>query len=306
MTYQGDYGFDEFLKVGAKNDNDIEKFVTKRLLKGFDIDLGVTGAGCTAFTAKNENGDIIFARNFDFIYTPSLILKTSPKDGYSSISVVNLTYAGYTKENLPDGISFDSFLMLAAPFLPFDGMNEKGLAVALLAVPEANPPYDPEKVTLNTTATIRLLLDKAANINEAVELLNNYNIYFSGDINCHYLLSDANGNSVIIEYYDGKVQTVTPTEEYQIASNFIAYNSLNIGEGFDEFDRFNKVEQKLKPANGVISEAEAMKLLVDVGVIYKEEDKLQWSVVYNLTDLNGQICTHRNTENIYNFSLNSN
>ena len=29
MTYYGDYGFDEFLEVGARNDADIEAFVTK-------------------------------------------------------------------------------------------------------------------------------------------------------------------------------------------------------------------------------------------------------------------------------------
>jgi len=49
MTYYGDYGFDDFLKEGATDDGDIEAFVTKRLLKGLPIDLGVTGAGCTAF-----------------------------------------------------------------------------------------------------------------------------------------------------------------------------------------------------------------------------------------------------------------
>lgn len=37
MTYDGDYGFDEFLQTGANSDADIEAFVTKRLLKGLPI-----------------------------------------------------------------------------------------------------------------------------------------------------------------------------------------------------------------------------------------------------------------------------
>ena len=37
MTYDGDYGFDEFLETGADSDADIEAFVTKRLLKGLPI-----------------------------------------------------------------------------------------------------------------------------------------------------------------------------------------------------------------------------------------------------------------------------
>ena len=97
MTYYGDYGFDEFLEVGASSDKDIEKFVTKRLLKGMPINLGVTGDGCTAFVTKNEKGEVIYGRNFDFLYAPSLQLYTEPEDGYKSVSTVNLSFAGYSR-----------------------------------------------------------------------------------------------------------------------------------------------------------------------------------------------------------------
>lgn len=59
MTYYGDYGFDEFLEVGAQSDADIEKFVVRKLLKGIPIDLGVTGGGCTCFVVKNEQDEIL-------------------------------------------------------------------------------------------------------------------------------------------------------------------------------------------------------------------------------------------------------
>jgi hypothetical protein len=303
MTYYGDYGFDEFLKTGASSDKDIEKFVTRRLLKGLPIDLGVTGGGCTAFVTHNDSGDVIFARNFDFSYTPSMQLITHPDNGYASVSTVNLTFAGYSADKLPDGLSFKSFLTLAAPYLPFDGMNEKGVVIALLAVPKAEPPHYDSKVTLNTTTAIRLVLDKAANVDEAVTLLQDYNIYFSGDIECHYLIADASGKSVIVEYWDGKLQTVEPTEGYQIVSNFIAYDGLNIGEGFTEFERYDKVKETLDLNGGVISEDAAVELLKEVGVTNNGVDKLQWSVIYNLTTLKGKIFAHRNTGNIIDFKL---
>lgn len=304
MTYYGDYGFDEFLEVGAKSDSDIEDFVIKRLLKGVDIDLDVVGDGCTAFVTSNDTGQIIFGRNFDFQYAPSLQLITNPKNGYKSISTVNLSFIGYNEDYLPNALSFDSFLTLAAPFLPFDGMNEKGLAIALLAVPEVQLANDPSKITLNTTTAIRLVLDKAATIEEAVELLKNYNIYFSGDVDCHFLIADASGDSVIVEYWDNQVQSVTSNEEYQIASNFIAYNGLNIGEGYTEFDRYNKVKETLDANNGKINEENAVSLLSEIG-IYDDlgKDKLQWSVIYNLTSLEGRIFAHRNTNNIQYFEL---
>ena len=277
MTYYGDYGFDDFLEVGASNDADIETFVTKRLLKGLPIDLGVTGDGCTAFVVKNGNGNILFGRNFDFTYAPSLQLYTTPDNGYASVSTVNLAFAGYSENNLPDGSFFDCFLTLAAPFLPFDGMNEKGLAIALLAVPEADVPYDPDKITLNTTTAIRLVLDKAATVEEAVDLLKQYNIYFSGGIECHYLIADASGHSVIVEYVNQELCVVGTEAEYQIASNFIAYVGLNIGEGFTEFERYDKVQNAIEANNGILEANQAIQLLANIGVFDGDTDKLQWS-----------------------------
>ena len=306
MVYYGDYGFDEFLQAGADSDADIEAFVTKRLLKGLPIDLGVTGDGCTAFVVKKETGDILFGRNFDFLYAPSLQVYTAPKNGYASVSTVNLSFAGYSGESLPDGSLFDRFLTLAAPFLPFDGMNEKGLAIALLAVPEAQPPYNPDKITLNTTTAIRLVLDRASTVEEAVALLEQYNIYFSGDIECHYFIADASGHSVIVEYFDQNLQVVEAAAEYQIASNFIAYNGLNIGEGYTEFERYGKVQNVIEANGYTLDESKAIRLLADIGVLDGDTDKLQWSVLYNLTTGNGEIFAHRNTDNIIGFHLDMN
>ncbi len=298
MTYYGDYGFDEFLEVGASSDKDIEKFVTKRLLKGMPINLGVTGDGCTAFVTKNEKGEVLYGRNFDFLYAPSLQLYTEPQNGYKSVSTVNLSFAGYSEDYLPDGSLFDKFLTLAAPFLPFDGMNEKGVAIALLAVPEAEPPYDSNKITLNTTTAIRLVLDHASTVEEAVELLRNYNIYFSGGIECHYLIADASGRSVIVEFYDGELQIVEAETDYQIATNFIAYNGLNIGEGFTEFERYDMVEKELSDNNSILNENDVISLLAKVGVQDGEVDKLQWSVIYNLTTGDVRLFIHRDTNNV--------
>lgn len=259
MTYYGDYGFDEFLEVGASSDQDIEKFVTKRLLKGMTINLGVTGDGCTAFVTRNEKGEVIYGRNFDFLYAPSLQLYTELENGYKSVSTVNLSFAGYTEDFLPDDSVFDKFLTLAAPFLPFDGMNEKGVAIVLLA---------------------------------------DYNIYFSRDVECHYLIADASGHSVIVEFYDGEIQIVETETDYQIATNFIAYNGLNIGEGFTEFERYDAVEKELADNNGVLNEDDAISLLARVGVRDGEVDKLQWSVVYNLTTGDVRLFIHRDTDNI--------
>lgn len=298
MTYYGDYGFDEFLKAGAQSDADIEKFVVKRLLKGLPIDLGITDGGCTCFVVKNEQDEVLYGRNFDHSYAATLRVYTEPKNGYASISTVNLSFIGYSEKYLPEGSVFNKFLTLAAPYLPCDGMNEKGVSIAFLSVPKVEPPYDNHKITLNISTVMRLVLDKAATVDEAVELLRQYNIYFSGDMAGHYLIADASGKSVLVEYYDNELQIVETDSDYQIASNFIAYNGVNIGGGGTEFKRYGIVEKEILDNNCVLNEEDAVSLLAEVGVWDGDIDKLQWSVVYNLTTGEVHFFSHRNTDNV--------
>jgi hypothetical protein len=149
-------------------------------------------------------------------------------------------------------------------------------------------------------------LDKAATVDEAVQLLSNYNIYFSGGVECHFLIADATGKSVIVEYYNGKMQIVRSSENYQIASNFIAYNGVNIGEGFTEFDRYNTVKKAIEKNKDVLSDEQAISLLAEVGIMDGNTDKLQWSVLYNLTTGESKIFAHRNMNNITHSQLNMN
>jgi len=307
MTYYGDYGFDKFLKIGAKSDMEVATFIAKYLLRGLPIklnlDFGGPEGGCTVFVVRNELGEVLFCRNYDFPYTPAMQLFTSPDKGFRSVSTGHLDIFGYTKDFYPTGLNSRSLFALATPYAPWDGMNEKGLVIALLAVPEAYGPNDPDKLTLGTTTIIRLVLDKASTVQEAVELMQQYNIYFSANIHCHFLIADRSGNSVLVEYWDGELKTIYSSENYQIASNFIAYNDLNIGEGFNEFERYATAKQTIEENGGWLSEEQAIKLLAKVGIFYNGIDKLQWTVIYNLTTGTGKIFAGRNTDNISSFAV---
>jgi hypothetical protein len=307
MTYYGDYGFDDFLKAGAESDMEVAGYITRRLLRGLPInlnlDFGAPEGGCTVFTVKNEQGDVLFCRNYDFPYTPAMQLFTSPKNGYRSVSTGHLDIFGYTRDYAPTGVNPGSLFALATPYTPWDGMNERGLAIALLAVPEAYGPKDAGKLTLGTTTIIRLVLDKASTVEEAVNLMRQYNIYFSADIYSHFLIADRSGDSVLVEYWDGGLQTVATTDGYQVASNFIAYNGLNIGEGFNEFERYDTAKAAIENNGGMLSEEQAIALLAEVGIFHDGVDKLQWSVVYNLSAGTGRIFARRNTENIHYFQV---
>lgn len=59
------------------------------------------------------------------------------------------------------------------------------------------------------------------------KMLKEYTI-FLGKINCHYLIADASGHWVLLEFSDEELQRIEREKEYQISSNFIAYDGLTI------------------------------------------------------------------------------
>ena len=306
MTCDIDYKFDEFLKAGAKNDDELGKFISQNVLDGSSVKIMDLNMGCTCFVSRNEDGDVIFGRNFDFLYTPFVQVFTHPENGYASVSTVPLSSFGYSKDKLPaPGFSKDNRLMYAAPYMSCDGVNEKGVSAALLTVPVASDITDPGKVTINQTAAIRLILDKAANVGEAVELLGKYNIYFSQNLKSHILIADSSGDSVIVEYYDGGMQIIKSGKDYQIAANHIAYQDLNIFESPESLERQEAVEKAITEHDGKMDMKACEDILNTVGIYNKQYkvDTLQWSVVYDLTDRSGRIWPHRTSESAWDFTL---
>jgi hypothetical protein len=87
--------------------------------------------GCTTFNASTPSGDKIFARNYDYMDSPGMTVWTNPEDGYASVSTVSLYFLGYGEGFLPESL-LTSLLTLIAPYIPVDGMNEKGLSIGVL------------------------------------------------------------------------------------------------------------------------------------------------------------------------------
>ena len=208
MTYYADYDLDKFLENGASTDDELVSFVTKQVLKGIPFEVNPDGA-CSTFTAATPDGDDIFGRNFDYVPSIGLIVRTAPKNGYESISVVNLNHLGLSKDNMPDKNIINKVTTLAAPYAPLDGINEKGLAIGVLVIKDGIVHQNTGKVPITTTTAIRMILDKAATVDEAVELLKNYDMNSSGETGYHFQIADADGNTVIVEYINNEMQVMT-------------------------------------------------------------------------------------------------
>ena len=307
MTYYADYNLDEFLINGAATDDDLVSFVTKQVLKGISFDVNPDGA-CSTFVATNLEDENLFGRNFDYVHSIGLIVRTQPKNGYKSISLVNLNHLGLSLENMPTKNFINRVITLAAPYAPLDGMNEKGLAIGVLVIEDGKVHQNTGKVPITTTSAIRMVLDKAATVDEAIELLKNYDMNSSGETGYHFQIADATGNTAVVEYINNEMHVLTKEEGYTAATNFVLYNNMNSGYGQD---RYEKIKAKQEETNGIMSEDEAMDLLLSVpsqGVRQVEGGEgipsdTQWSCVYNLDDLTLQICTTRDKSRTYNYSL---
>ena len=278
MSYNGDYSFSEFLKTGNISFN-----IENEIITGTKINWG-----CTCFTGMVNNK--IFGRNFDYYHHTAMALYTHPPSAFASLSMVDLFYLNFNESSSASQIE-NSNTMRNAPYFPFDGINEKGVSIGLMALPYADPPYNPDKVTLSCLEIIRLVLDYASTTDHAVSLIQQYN-YNVGDPPVHFMIADKSGKSVIIEFLNKEMKVIYNDEPYHVSTNFIITGSS--APQSTTCWRYNKAYADLKNANGSIDETSAMNILQSVA-----QSITMWSAVYNLNTPSLNISTGRDYSKNY-------
>ena len=280
MNYKGDYHFEEYLKRGG----------SWPTLK--------TNPACTCFTALS--GEPVFGRNFDFPPNPVLVLHTAPPGRHASVSIVDLGYFGFDMKHHPD--SGDLSKLLKTPYLPFDGMNEKGVFACMMAVPKAEGSKDAEKVTIGEIEAIRLILDYASNLGEALDLIGGYNIEFTKP-RIHYLIADKSGKSAVVEFLKGEMNILRNTEPWQVSTNFIITGSDAPVKA--PCRRYRVVYDELKEKRGVLTQVEAMGLLQKTSrrKTFWSWACTVWSAVYDPQALEMGLSVGGNYSNVVRFRL---
>lgn len=245
VKYTGDYKLDAFLEQGgASSDADVMKFLTKHLFSGKSV-LEFFGNlfGCSTLSVQNADGSYLFGRNFDWNTCDALVVSAEPEEGYASLSTVNMDFiqaaAGMELERLPDEMK-----TMAALYAPLDGMNEKGFCVSVNMIEDsASIAQETDKKDITTTTAVRLLLDRAADVDEALELLKEYDLHASMGMMVHFALADAKGKAVAVEYIDNEmVVTDTP-----VVTNFYLAEGEKHGIGTEQsHTRYEILTKRLK------------------------------------------------------------
>lgn len=284
MEYRGGYGLADFLKQGgASSDKELTEFLTRFFTKGIYkykapeelID------GCSTIAAQLPGGGYGFGRNFDLDECSALIVRTVPQDGYASISTTNLKFLGFSRDVAAPGF-MDKFRMLASVFAPLDGMNEKGLCVAVLVIKHSEQTnQSTERPDLTTTAAVRLLLDRAANVEEALELLSQFDMHASADSDYHFAISDASGRSVVVEYIKNEMYVLDVPVVTNHFLNPGAY--YRVGSGSSSMQRYQLLTEHLAAGNGILSHKELKSALA--AAVQQGNISTQWSIVYDQSAL---------------------
>ncbi len=110
----------------------------------------VIDAGCSVFLSKDSGGNLMYVRNYDYSHYLNnekknprtginvIVECKNPKAKYRSIGVADAYWLDFQHGSLANGCADDgvtdisSFVLL--PYICMDGMNEKGLAVSILAL----------------------------------------------------------------------------------------------------------------------------------------------------------------------------
>ena len=302
VRFDGDYAFNRFLEQGgAESDQDVFRFISQSLLSAnANLQMQAEGFGCSTISVQNTDGGYLFGRNFDWQNCDALIVASYPKEGYASISTVNLGFirqgAGIASSMLTDRI-----LIVAALYAPLDGMNEKGLCVSVNMIEDnATIRQDTDKADITTTTAIRLLLDKAATTDEALELLRQYDLHASMNFMVHFAIADSTGKSVAVEYINNEmVVTDTP-----ILTNFYLADGEKQGIGTSQsHERFDILNDAISN-HATMNKDEVKDTLDSVSKDnFNEFESTEWSVIFDQSDYTATYYHRENYETVYAFRV---
>lgn len=303
VRFDGDYGFDGFLEQGgASSDEGVARYLVENIAGEFGLDFLGKMFGCSTIAVSSPDGDTFFGRNFDWNTCNAMIVESHPENGYASLSTVNMDFitqgAGSAMEAV---MKLEQVQTMAALYAPLDGMNEAGLAVSVNMIQDsANISQNTGKPGITTTTAIRLLLDKAANVEEALELLGQYDLHASMGYMVHFAIADRAGRSVAVEYVNNEaVITETP-----VLTNFYLAPGEKNGIGTRQSHQRFEILTDLLAQNSSLTEIGVRDALSSVSKgNFGEFESTEWSIIMNLTDKTARYFHRENYENSYFFSL---
>lgn len=313
MEVKYDYSLDDVINYGIKDNQTMIDAILKDALPLLPVKIEAPSFGCTAFTLTDADGDVHMGRNYDFKNnTSAMLVYCAPKNGYRSVATAALDNVS---ANAPDESTKMKLASLTAPYICLDGLNEKGVSIAVLTLDSDPVHQNTGKPAIATTLAIRLVLDRAASTEEAVELLRGYDMFASSGRDYHFYITDASGDGRVLEYDcndPDRPLTVTPSRS--VTNFFVMYkdnvlpNQRNGVYGHGR-ERYDAIEEILDANAGSIDREIAWQALQAASQAPNPQDvtsNTQWSILYDNTALTAEAVIRRdwNTKTSYDLASN--
>lgn len=331
IYYTEDYKLDAVLKSGITDVEKLFQYIAYLLYDNLGTKAAKVkyGAGCSAFAVpESESIDFFMGRNYDFRHftkdnksylpTSAILVHTAPKGGKKSISMVDGLNLNYGQGFLTDPDT-DLSLLMGLPYIALDGINEDGFAIGVLALNEEQTCQNSGKPRIGTTIAIRMLLDKASTVKEAIKMLEEYDMDMRGNgrSNYHFFMADASGDFAIVEYVYAKegdsnpsvMEVLTNNDTLRCVTNFyVSPTMVGTTDGWGSNHgkaRYETMRNTLKVKNYSLTENDAMNLLKAVSQPPTEDltSQTQWSSLYNLTEKTLRLSILREYGKEFNFRV---
>lgn len=222
MDVKYNYSIERVLTRSKPDDKSILEAIRKECIPFLPIKFDVPDFGCTAFSMAMADGHHTMGRSYDFKFdTSAMLVRCNPKNGYSSVA-----FAALDNVKVKDPASRKSKIAcLVSPFICLDGVNEKGVSIAVLTL-DSRPTRqnDANKQCLSTSLVVRLVLDRAESTEKAVELLKKYNMYAIAGRDYHFYITDSTGDGRVIEFdCDSEFRETIVTPSNAVTNFFIMH-----------------------------------------------------------------------------------
>ena len=256
---------------------------------------------CSVFSSATGDS-IVMGRNWDNQNVGSIIISLyRPPKGYSSISITRAIDMGF-----PLNIDLEQFRwsekgskLLLAPFYAFDGINERGLTVAVAGVRQTTHTPNSDREPVFVPFLVRKILDRAKNVGEAVSLAKAF-VPFDLDrnsLNTHFFIVDSSGRSVILEYAGDQWMEIQGEKSWQALTNKPVYNVPD-ADLRDKCWRYRSISETLESSGGHTGWRVGMRILKDVA-----QKGTTWSAVYSPTSRGLYLSVYQKWDMVYHLEI---
>jgi len=212
---------------------------------------------CTVFHDTDQEDRVFVGRNFDWDSSGGNIWFIPGDKNNNSITIF--------EQNGAD--------------MPYEGVNNKGLFIAVTAVPDTQTPLSIFKPMRKSLEMIGIVLKQADDVESALKIFPKYTIIFGKFLGyplIHYKIVDAKGNSAIIEYVHGKLKVIKD-DNCQVMTNHYNSNTNIKSDSKTSFKRYNIAKNALKLRKN--SPEDIKSILRDTS-----QKSTIWSNLYDLTN----------------------